>query len=262
MVIKKCDYPILEYDTTQKAIFMPNRNKSNKFPKYCVMTFFNEIIEEMARNKNNKITKIAEFKSEIKKIPVYKIIYKKINICLVQAPVGASLAAVMTDYLIAGGVKYIIAGGACGVLEEIPPGNVMVPIKAIRDEGASYHYLPPEREIKINKNAIKYIKKTLNQLNINYIECKTWTTDGLYRETKKMVEYRKQEGCKVVEMECSAMAAVSKFRKIIFGQLLYSGDLVITRKYNDREWFNNTNARGKLFYISLEIIKELHNEYK
>jgi hypothetical protein len=77
-----------------------------------------------------------------------------------------------------------------------------------------------------------------------------------------MVEYRKQEGCKVVEMECSAMAAVSKFRKIIFGQLLYSGDLVITRKYNDREWPNNKSARGKLFYISLEIIKELHNEYK
>jgi uridine phosphorylase len=262
MAIKKYDYPILEYDTAQKAIFMPNRNKLNKFPKYCVMTFFNEIIEQMARGKKYKIIKITEFKSEIKKIPIYKIVYKKMSICLVQAPVGASLAAVMTDYLIAGGVKYIIASGACGVLEEFPPGNVIVPIKALRDEGASYHYLPPEREIKINKTAIKYTKKTLSQFNINYIECKTWTTDGLYRETKKMVEYRKQEGCKVVEMECAAMAAVSRFRKIIFGQLLYSGDLVITKKYNDRGWPNNTSAREKLFYISLEIIKELNNEYK
>ena len=39
-------------------------------------------------------------------------------------------------------------------------------------------------------------------------EVMTWTTDGFYRETAEKVAYRKEEGCAVVEMECSALAAV------------------------------------------------------
>ena len=38
----------------------------------------------------------------------------------------------------------------------------------------------------------------------------TWTTDGFYRETAEKVAYRKEEGCAVVEMECSALAAVAR----------------------------------------------------
>ena len=50
---------------------------------------------------------------------------------------------------------------------------------------------------------------------LEYVEVLTWTTDGFYRETPEKVAYRKEEGCAVVEMECSALAAVAQFRNVI-----------------------------------------------
>ena len=38
------------------------------------------------------------------------------------------------------------------------------------------------------------------------------------------MKYRKDEGCAVVEMECSALAACAEFRGVIFGQILFTAD--------------------------------------
>jgi hypothetical protein len=74
-----------------------------------------------------------------------------------------------------------------------------------------------------------------------------------------MVNYRKEEGCSVVEMECATIAAISEFRNILFGQLLYSGDILIGNKvYDERNWYNNLSAREKLFYLTLESLYELN----
>jgi uridine phosphorylase len=256
VAVKKNIYPILEYDDSKKSIIEPNRRGNYNFPKYCVLTFFGEVLERYIEN--NYYEKICEYRTEMKKIPIYKINHKATELCVVQAVVGSASIAIMTDILISGGVKYIIACGACGVLDNIDPGNVLVPIAALRDEGASYHYLPPKREIILDDKIVKIIESTLKNKNVPYRRCKTWTTDGFYRETEEMVKYRKEEGCSIVEMECATIAAVSKFREINFGQLLYSGDIVMERtKYDDRKWFENLNAREKLYYLSLDIINEI-----
>ena len=110
-------------------------------------------------------------------------------------------------------------------------------VSALRDEGTSYHYLPPSREVEISKAGINAIESALSQKNIPYWEVKTWTTDGFYRETVEMVQYRKEEGCQVVEMECSALAACAKFRKVTWAMLLFSADtLADPHKYQEREW--------------------------
>jgi len=256
MSIIKNEFPILEYDTSKKAIIEPNRKNKNHFLEYCVMTFFKEVLDNYLQN--NKYSIIGEYRSEMKSFPIYKVKYGNMNICLIQAVVGSSSIAMMTDFLIGGGVKNIITCGSCGVLREIPAGDVIIPIKALRDEGASYHYLPPARDIILNKKVIYSIRNVLKRYGINYFECKTWTTDGFYRETKEMVKYRTNEGCNVVEMECATIASIAKFRRIKFGQLLYSGDIILSnKKYDEREWFNNLNAREKLFYLSMESILEL-----
>jgi uridine phosphorylase len=257
MAVIKNDFPILEYDTSKKAIIEPNRNGKNNFPEYCVMTFFNEVLDNYL--KKNKYNIIGEYRSEMKKFPVYEVNFNGINICIIQAVVGSASIAMMTDFLIGGGVKNIITCGVCGVLCDIPAGDIIIPIKALRDEGASYHYLPPTRDVSLNKNVIHSIKIILKKYGIKYIECKTWTTDAFYRETKDMVKYRIEEGCKVVEMECATIASIAKFRKIKFGQLLYSGDILLHNKeYEEREWFNDLNSREKVFFLSLESIVEFY----
>ena len=71
----------------------------------------------------------------------------------------------------------------------------------------------------------------------------TWTTDGFYRETKDLVKYRVEEGCSVVEMECSALASVAEMRKAISGEILFTADtLADIENYDLRNWAKDSFA--------------------
>ena len=83
----------------------------------------------------------------------------------------------------------------------------------------------------------------LNRAGFDYAKCKTWTTDGFYRETKEMVLYRKEEGYSVVEMECASLAACARKRGVTFGQLLFTADsLANINEHDIRNWGNDTFA--------------------
>lgn len=68
------------------------------------------------------------------------------------------------------------------------------------------------------------MEHVLASLGYSYIKGKTWTSDGIYRETKAAIQERRQEGCLAVEMECASMLAVAKYRNIPFIQFLYGAD--------------------------------------
>ena len=130
---------------------------------------------------------------------------------------------------------------------DIAENTFLVPTKTLRDEGTSYHYLMPSRFIQLNPLALKAIELTLKEHNYSYIECMTWTTDVFFRETKDKVEYRRNEGCSVGEMECSSLAACSQFRNIIFGQILFTADtLADIHHYDERGW---AEIHLKLLYL-------------
>lgn len=240
MSVIKNEIPILEFDSDQEAVIMPDHeNLDMVLPKKAVFAFLGEAIDEYAKNHNAKI--VGMFESMTKKYPVYIINYQGEDICLVQAPVGAAPATQLLDWLIFYGVKEIISGGSCGALEQFAENVFLVPYLALRDEGTSYHYLAPSRYVEINSQALKAIEKTLYEHNLKYVEVKTWSTDGFFRETKEMVVYRRQEGCAVVEMECSALAACAKMRNVVWGELLYTADsLANLEKYDERNWGNDS----------------------
>ena len=239
MIIKN-EIPILEFDTDKNAVIMPTHAGFDlNLPERAVFAFLSDYIDEYAKITNAK--QVAIFESATKNIPIYVLEYKGKEICLVQAPVGAAPATQIMDWLIGYGVRKIISGGCCGALKDYPEGTFLVPCKALRDEGTSYHYAPPSRFIDIDENALKAIENTIEENNLQYQEVITWTTDGFYRETKEKVEYRKSEGCSVVEMECSALAACAQFRNVVFGQILYTADTLCNlEKWDARNWGKNS----------------------
>ena len=124
--------------------------------------------------------------------------------------------------------------------DEVPYSDVHSTLAALRDEGTSYHYAPPSRFMAISERARKAIEETVFEHGMKYQEVITWSTDGFFRETKEKVAHRKSEGCSVVEMECSALAAVSAFRGATWGTILYTADsLADVDKYDERNWGGN-----------------------
>lgn len=236
MSIIKNDIPILEYDTDPISVIMPDHEHLEMLlPKKAVFAFLGSAVDRYAKEHN--ATTVSHFVSATKEYPVYLLDMDGQQICLVQAPVGAPAATQILDWLIAYGVREIISGGSCGVLVDIDEDKFLVPCKALRDEGTSYHYLPPERFIEVSEKARYAIEKTMKNHNLPYMEVVTWSTDGFFRETKEKVSYRKREGCSVVEMECSALAACAELRGAVWGALFFTADtLADAEHYDERNW--------------------------
>ena len=254
-MIQKHAIPILEFDDNPQAVLMPTHEGLDlKLPKKCIYAFLEEEIDRYAQEVGAGC--IGEFVSATKTYPVYVLNYKGEEICLAQAPVGSAPAAQFMDWLIGYGVEQIISTGTCGVLADIEENAFLVPVRALRDEGTSYHYAAPSRYMDVHVEAISAIEQVLEQLGIPYEEVMTWTTDGFYRETAEKVAYRKEEGCAVVEMECSALAAVAHLRGVIWGQLLFTADsLADLENYDSRDW--GSEAFDKALELCLEIVSHM-----
>lgn len=255
MSILKNGIPILEFDSEQTAVINPTHEKLNlKLPRKCVFAFLGEYISTYASK--TETVQVSEFLSMTKRYPIYITKYQGEEITLCEAPVGAAAATQILDWLIAYGGREIISAGSCGALERFAEGTFLVPYKALRDEGTSYHYAPPSRFIQINEDARKAIEKTVLEHGMKYQEVVTWSTDGFFRETREKVAYRRSEGCSVVEMECSALAACSAFRGVKWGMILYTADsLADVERYDERHW--GGNAYEYALTLCLDAVQKL-----
>ena len=136
-------------------------------------------------------------------------------------------------------------------------GEIVVPVSAVRDEGTSYHYIEPSREIECHKETARTVVSSLKEMGIPFATGKTWTTDAIYRETPDMIESRRNEGCITVDMEAAAFFAVSKYHDIPLAQLLYAGDDVSGEVWDSRHWNMQEGIRYNLLLSAVEIIKKL-----
>lgn len=253
----KHKYPILEFDPTLKSIIEPAQIlPAIDIAEHCVLCFFQDVISDLKIA--GRLQQVFELGSERGPNPVYELLIDGQRLALMHPGVGAPVSAAFMDELIALGCRKFIACGGCGVLDDkIGLGQVVVPVSAVRDEGTSYHYLPPAREVSTSDKAVAAIRTTLEGHHVPYLLGKTWTTDGFYRETADKLALRRSEGCQIVEMETAAFCAVAQFRGVTFGQILYGGDNLTGDNWDRRNWQNQTSTREKLFWLAAESCLQL-----
>jgi uridine phosphorylase len=242
-------YPILEHDPEREAFVEPSMViKPRNVPEHCVICFFREVIEKVASERNAAV--LAENNWEDGPHPLYAINYQNRRLAFFHPGVGAPMAGGLLEEVIAFGCRKFIACGGCGVLEkDIPVGDLIVVSGAIRDEGLSYHYLPPAREINADEAGVKALTGILGERGVPYCLGKTWTTDAPYRETPDRIARRRAEGCLTVEMECAGLMAVARFRGAVFGQVLYAGDDLSGPEWENRAWQSRGEIRESLFWL-------------
>ncbi len=259
--MKRQPYPILEFDADSPPVINPSdlRHPPGILPGRCVLCFFPEVIA--------KVTADAEIaymlQGEYGMKPVHVLECGGERVVVAHPGVGASLAAMFLEVIIHMGADRFIACGGAGVLErEIAVGHVILPDSAVRDEGTSYHYLPPGREVAPSPGAVAALEAVLDARGVPYIKGKTWTTDALLRETRDKIKARRAEGCVAVEMEAAAFFAVAAYRGVTFGQMLYGGDDVSggesgAEAWDHRGWKDQIDVREALFEMALEAVLQL-----
>lgn len=247
---------ILDFDNTKNAILEPSAEfLPYRFPKKCLFAFVTKNnIDSYLQEKEHQ--KIGEFESVSFNSAIYEISINNKKIILCQAPVGSSAAVYMLEWLINYGVREVLAIGSAGSLVNLPENKFFLVEKALRDEGTSLHYLPLEDLISLNSDFIARIDAVIKQKNLAIEKVTTWTTDGFFRETVKKVVAAKELGCQLVEMECAALAACAQFRKIQFGQILFTADsLANIKQHESRNW--GRSSRGAAIELGLRILSEV-----
>lgn len=250
-------YPILEFDPHPKALINPRADvPAGRLPDRCVICFFEDVFRRLQTE--GRLEQVACDRSEMGQHPVYGLTWKGEQLACFHPGLGAPLAGALLEHAIAGGSTKFVAVGGAGVLNRnIAVGHLLVPIHAVRDEGMSYHYLPPSRTVAASPAAVAAIECVLQQHGLAYHTITTWTTDAIFRETPDKIALRRQEGCVTVEMEAAAFFAVAQFRGVDLGQILYAGDDVGGEVWDGRRWADRTAIREHLFELACDAVLEI-----
>lgn len=156
------------------------------------------------------------------------------NLHLAQSPpmfwagpaLGAPMAVICLEKLIALGAKKVIVCGWCGSLRpELGVGELVLPTWAVSEEGTSGHY-PVEGRSETSAGLRKSLKDFFSGEGCEPREGPVWTTDALYRETREKVVRYGNEGILAVDMECSALIQVAAFRRIELAAVMMVSDLL------------------------------------
>lgn len=244
-------FAILEFDADRSALIEPtHRPLPEPVPERAVVCFFREVIEaECAKGRG---VRIDAFNWEHGSHDLFRLTLEQGEVAVFHPGVGAPLAVgIMEEAIAAGCRKFAVCGGAGALVPGLALGHVVVPTAAVRDEGTSYHYCPPSREIQADAAAVQAAVAVLSERGVPHLLGKTWTTDAPFRETTGKIQQRRDEGCVTVEMEASAFMAVAQFRGVDLVQLLYAGDDVSGESWDHRQW-TTSSARRDLFWLAVE----------
>ncbi len=251
-MIREEKYPILEFDDDGTAVLNPENFTEDRFPTdKLVITFFPEVMEKLAAE-----GKILPERTISGENPVEIFRFADDSTLITLGQVGCPACAGNLDLFHTMGVEKVMFCGGGGALErDIGVGRLLLVDGAIRDEGFSYHYLPPSRCVYTDPDVTDAIARYLDENSIDYIRGLAWTTDAVFRETASRVARRRAEGAKIVEMEQAGCIAVARFRGFKYGALIYGGDDVSREEWDERGW----RSREGLRYDLTELCRRLVN---
>ena len=243
------------FDTSEPILTLDHfYGKKGHIIDKCLVLLSREIFDYLKSNYN--LNQIGLIGGSSYKIPIYSFEYKGELIGVYLSMMGSVLCAgeIAECAYITGATKFVMFG-SCGTLDDkITKGKFIIPTEAYRDEGTSYHFMPPSDFIKIN-NSDK-VESTFKKLNIPYVKGKIWTTDGYLMETVNKVKKRREEGCIAVEMELAACQAIANYYKLELYDFLQPGDVLIEGNY-DKTLLHSANHDLLKLDIGLKIIEEI-----
>lgn len=228
--------PILEFDPSASAIIEPAawHQPIDGLATRAVITWMSDAFERVISNW--PAIERKRFVAETIDNPICEVTIDGEPIVIALASVGAPAAAALFETMIAiGCTKFVAIGSSGGLVSELPPGTVVVPNAAIRDEGVSYHYAPPARLAHPDPEIQAVLLQAFWDAGHTPVSAKVWTTDAFFRETSGKVAARVAEGAVAVDMEAASLATIASFRDVRLGHAIYLADTLHSDEWDPTE---------------------------
>ena len=182
------------------------KNMSNcPVPAVCVLDPDGDIVDYLLKNKQASKNECWSCYHTT----MYDFEYLGLNMGIIGCAVGASYAVLLAEQLFVSGCKLLISVTSAGIINR--PTNeqtrFLLISEALRDEGTSYHYLPPSSKSMMDPLLLKKIAHLVKNPELKLEIGKSWTTDAPYRETAGAIAQAQAYGAIAVEMEAAALYA-------------------------------------------------------
>jgi uridine phosphorylase len=145
---------------------------------------------------------------------LYTFEHEDVTYGIVGCAVGSAFAVLVAEELFASGCQLLLSMTSAGqILSLQAPPYFIVIDRALRDEGTSYHYLPPADYSFADSHLVQLAKASLTTAGITVQTGPSWTTDAPFRETAEAIDAACEAGILAVEMEAAALYAFATARQ-------------------------------------------------
>lgn len=158
--------------------------------------------------------------------------YKGVKISVTSTGIGSPSTAIAVEELINIGAKVLIRVGTCGgaLKKEIKPGSIIIPTAAIREEGTTKEYLPPEFPAVADIDVITALIQSAETLKFKYYMGINRTHDAFYGQSQNIKKWGsiytnpRMKNWKYPlissEMECAPLFLIGTLRGVKTGAIL------------------------------------------
>jgi len=158
------------------------------------------------------IQKVLKKRAKKTKITPLGQLYGFENRAVLSQCVGAPLAVLTLERLIASGAQEIIILGFCGALDEHTDiGEAVSVTEAASEEGTSKHYFPRKRFFRASSRLKARVENTLSEQRLSFVNGSVVSTDAPFRETQSWLDRNRARSIGFVDMETSAVFALADF---------------------------------------------------
>lgn len=156
---------------------------------------------------------------------------KELGVSIVNFSIGSPTAALIIELLSVVEPKAVLFLGMCGALHRsLKVGDFILPMAAIRDEGASRHFMPPQVPALPTFKIQKFVSEMIVEKGLDYRTGVVHTTDYRFWEfNDQFKETLYAERAIAIDMECASLFVAGFASRVPIGALLLVSDLPLRR---------------------------------
>ncbi len=229
--------------------------KLENFGRYLLLTNFSHYVQMFAKWNN------VEIADPLK--PMQCVTAG--DITLINFGMGSPTAATIMDLLTAIEPKAVLFLGKCGGLKKRNKlGDLILPIAAIRGEGTSDDYFPPEVPALPAFALQKAVSTTIRDYEVDYWTGTVYTTNRrVWEHDEDFKAYLQKIRAYAIDMETATIFTVGFYNKIPTGALLLVSDQPMTPegvKTEESDKLITQNYVERHLRIGIDSLKQLIND--
>lgn len=218
------EIPLLTHPIIERSAFTPDalmtavrveKNLSGgSIPRICVLDFDGDLSDWLAATGRST------------PCPAWACFHTRMDIVqtggltagIVARTIGGPYAVLVAEQMLASGAEVIVGLTSAGrVRRSLPVPSIVVPNRALRDEGTSFHYIAPGRVVDAPAAIGDVLAAELQSGALPVTRGMVWTIDAPYRETASQLQQHAAEGVLAVEMQAASLYALAAAKQAQIG---------------------------------------------